>query len=116
MGLSAHGAMACSWSTEWAESDHVELAMEPGSLRNLGAEEEARSSRGRPSEDCVLVVQHPCRNHNKVRVSRAPEHLCPNRNNVRVSRAYDYQSIHAQTIIMFVFREHTITRASLPKQ
>ena len=29
-------------------------------------------------------------------------------NNVRVSRAYDYQSIHAQTIITFVFREHTI--------
>ena len=30
-------------------------------------------------------------------------------------RAYDYQSIHAQTIITFVFRKHTITRASMPK-
>ena len=31
------------------------------------------------------------------------------------TRAYDYQSIHAQTIITFMFREHTITRASMPK-
>ena len=28
-----------------------------------------------------------------------PTDACPNHNNVRVSRAYDYQSIHAQTII-----------------
>ena len=44
-----------------------------------------------------------------------PEHPCPNHNNVRVSRAYGYQSIHARTIITFVFQEHTVTRASMPK-
>ena len=36
-------------------------------------------------------------------------------NVVRLWRAYADQSIHAQTIIAFVFREHTITRASMPK-
>ena len=45
----------------------------------------------------------------------ALHHPCPNRNNVRVSRAYGYQSIHAETIITFVFQEHTVTRASMPK-
>ena len=42
-------------------------------------------------------------------------HPCPNHNSVRVSRAYGYQCIHAQTIIPFVFREHTVTSASMPK-
>ena len=39
----------------------------------------------------------------------------PNHNNVRVPRAYGSQSIHAQTIITFVFQEHTGLRASMPK-
>ena len=34
---------------------------------------------------------------------------------VRVSRAYADQSIHAQTIIPFVYQEHTLTRASMPE-
>ena len=34
---------------------------------------------------------------------------------VRVPRAYGDQSIHAQIIIPFVFQEHTVTRASMPK-
>ena len=38
-----------------------------------------------------------------------------NHNLVRVPRAYDDQSILAQTIISFVFPEHTMTRASMPK-
>ena len=45
---------------------------------------------------------------------RSPEHPCPNHNNVRVPRAYAHQSIHAPTIITFVFQEHTITRSSCP--
>ena len=32
-----------------------------------------------------------------------------------VSRAHGDQSIHAQSIIPFVFQEHTVTKASLPK-
>ena len=46
---------------------------------------------------------------------RRNEHPCPNHNLIRVPRAYDDQSIHAQTIISFVFPEHTMTRASMPK-
>ena len=46
---------------------------------------------------------------------RSPENPCPNHNNVRVPSAYGDQSIHAQTIIPFVFQEHTVTRASMPK-
>ena len=34
----------------------------------------------------------------------SPEHPCPDHNNVRAPRAYDHQSIHAQTIITFVFK------------
>ena len=34
-------------------------------------------------------------------------------NSVRVPRACGDQSIHARTIIPFVFQEHTVTRASL---
>ena len=40
---------------------------------------------------------------------------CPKHNNVRVPRACDHKSIHAQTIITFVFQEHTGLRASMPK-
>ena len=47
--------------------------------------------------------------------NRSPEHPCPNHNSVRVPRAYGDQSIHAQTIIPFVSQEHTVTRASMPK-
>ena len=46
---------------------------------------------------------------------RSPENPCPKHNNVRVPRAYGDQSIHAQTIIPFVFQEHMVTRASMPK-
>ena len=45
---------------------------------------------------------------------RSPEHPCPNHNNVRVRGAYAHPSIHAQTIIKFAFQEHTLTRASMP--
>ena len=45
---------------------------------------------------------------------RSPGHPCPNYNNVRVPGAYGYQSIHTQTI-PFVFKEHTVTRASMPR-
>ena len=62
---------------------------------------------------------HSCR-HNSIRVSRAfgirlPVHPCPNHNDIRVSRACGYQCTHAQTIITFVFREHAVTSASMPK-
>ena len=103
----------------------------------------------------IRSPEHPCPNHNSVRVPRAyahqsihaqtvfpfvfqehtltrasmpkpqfrscsksirsPEHPCPNRISVRAPRAYAHQSIHAQTIIPFVFQEHTLTRASMPK-
>ena len=43
------------------------------------------------------------------------EDECPNHNHIRVPRAYADQSIHAQTMITFVFQEHTVTRASMPK-
>ena len=46
---------------------------------------------------------------------RSPEHPCPNRISVRVPRAYAHQRIHAQTTILFVFQEHTLTRGSMPK-
>ena len=46
---------------------------------------------------------------------RSPENPCPKHNNVRVPRAYGDQSLHAQTIIPFVFQGHTVTRASMPK-
>ena len=36
-------------------------------------------------------------------------------NSARVPIAHANQSIHAQTIIPFVFQEHTLTRASMPK-
>ena len=42
-------------------------------------------------------------------------HPCPNDNNVRAPRTFADQSIHAQTIITFVFQEHSITRAAMPK-
>ena len=38
-----------------------------------------------------------------------------NHNHVRVSKVYDYQSIHAKTIVTFVFLKHTVTIASMPK-
>ena len=34
----------------------------------------------------------------------------------RVPRAYGYHCIHAQTIISFVFQEHTVPFTSMPKQ
>ena len=46
---------------------------------------------------------------------RSPEHPCPNHYSVRVPRACGHQSIHAQTIIPFVFQEHAVTRAPMPK-
>ena len=45
---------------------------------------------------------------------RPPEHPCPNHNNVRVPRAYGHQSIHAQTTITFLSQKHTFTRTSMP--
>ena len=36
-------------------------------------------------------------------------------NSVRVPRAYGHQSIYGQTRIPFLFQEHTLTRASMPK-
>ena len=59
---------------------------------------------------------------------RSPENPCPKHNSVRVPRAIDhqsihaktivtfvFQSIHAKTIVTFVFQERSITRAFLPK-
>ena len=70
----------------------------------------------RSCSDRIRSPEHPCPNDNNVRVSferiRSPAHPCPNHNNVRVSRIYGHQSIHAQTIITFVFREHMVTSAS----
>ena len=45
--------------------------------------------------------------------ARAPQAMPINR--VRVPRAYGDQSIHAQTIIPFVFQEQMLIRASMPK-
>ena len=45
---------------------------------------------------------------------RSRKNPCPNHNNVRVPSAYAHQRIHAQTIIPFVFQEHTVTKASMP--
>ena len=44
---------------------------------------------------------------------RSPENPCPKHTNVRVPRAIDHESIHAQTIITFVFQVHTLTRESM---
>ena len=46
---------------------------------------------------------------------RLPEHPCPNHDNVRVPRAYGCQCAHAQTMITFVFQEHTVANAPMPK-
>ena len=46
---------------------------------------------------------------------RSPEHPCPNHNSDRVPRVYGHRSIHAQTIIAFVFQEHAVTGESMPK-
>ena len=98
----------------------MELAMERDWQANLAAKEAARQK----AEDVtggkksIRLPVHPCPNQNNIRVSRAYDYQCIHAqtiNNVRVSRAYDYQSIHAQIIITFVSREHTITRASMPK-
>ena len=66
----------------------------------------------------MRLPEHPCQNHNSVCLEsiRLPEHPCQNHNIVRVSKAYDYQSIHAKTIIPFVFQEHTNSRASYSKR
>ena len=46
---------------------------------------------------------------------RCPEHACPNHGSVRVSRAYGDLSTHAQTMVLFVFQDHMVTRASMLK-
>ena len=46
---------------------------------------------------------------------RSPENPCPKHNSVRVPRAYAHQRTNAQTIIMFVFQVHSLTRESMPK-
>ena len=46
---------------------------------------------------------------------RSPEHPCPNHNSVRVPRACGHQRIFAQTTIPLVFQEHPVTKASMPK-
>ena len=61
----------------------------------------------------VLWVLDFCRVH-------APEtavwhQLLPNLISLRVPRAYAHERIHAQTILTFVFQEHTLTRESMPK-
>ena len=82
----------------------------PGCLQKCGSNfrkrlRTSRTQRFRKLEsitfilDSIRVSEHPCRNHN----------------NVRVPTAYGSQSIHAQTIITFVLQEHAITRASMPK-
>ena len=63
--------------------------------------------------------------HARTESTRLPAHPCPNHDKDRVSRPYGYQSIqaraygyhciHAQTLKMFVFREHTVSRASKPR-
>ena len=71
-------------------------------------------------QEHTVIEEHPCPNHNSVRVPRAYGHRasmpkpeqrscsksirsselpCPNQNSVRVPRAYGHHSIHAQTII-----------------
>ena len=47
---------------------------------------------------------------------RSPENPCPKHNSVRVPKAIDHQSIHAQTIIPFVFQEHAIDHQSIHAQ
>ena len=83
----------------------------------------------------IRSPEHPCPNHNSVRVHtltrasmpkpqfrscsksiRSPEDPCPKHNSIRVPRAYAHQSIYAQTIFPFVFQEHTLTRASMTRQ
>ena len=61
------------------------------------------------------VVAEAGRLHQHPVCRTCEQHPCPNHNNVRASREYGDQSIHAQTIITFVFQEHTLTRASMPK-
>ena len=46
---------------------------------------------------------------------RSRQHPYPNHGSVRVPRAYGDQSIHAQTIVPFVFQEQTVTKASMFK-
>ena len=55
------------------------------------------------------ITEHPCQKpfvFQEHTVTR-PEHPCPNNNSVRVPRAYGDRSIHAQTIIPFVFQGAT---------
>ena len=112
-------------------------------------------SYSRSCSKSIPLPEHPCQNHSPVRIPRAyryqsihakiilpfvfqehtvtrasmpksysrscsksirlPEHPCQNHNPVRVPRAYGYQGIHAKIILPFVFQEHTVTRASMPK-
>ena len=46
---------------------------------------------------------------------RSPEHPCSNHTSFRVPRAYGRQSIYGQTIIPYLFQEHTVTGASMAK-
>ena len=51
--------------------------------------------------------------HSASKSIRSPKHPCPYHNNVQVRvSAINYQSIHAETIMPFVFQEHTVTSAS----
>ena len=61
----------------------------------------------------IQSSEHPCQDHILKFVFQ--EHPCLNRNNVRVPRACGHQSIHARTIIPFVFQEHAVIIASMPK-
>ena len=60
-----------------------------------------------PYSQCFVAGQHSA-----VRDLSAIH--APNDNNVCVPRAYGQHSIHVQTIITFVFREHTVTSSSMP--
>ena len=54
----------------------------------------------------IRLEEHPCQNHNNVRVPKAYDYQSIHAKTIItfVSRVYDYQSIHAQTIITFVSR------------
>ena len=109
---------------------HLEPGSRCGSIDNCAA---SCQDDGTASTMSIRLPEHPCTNHDNVRVPRAygchcahaqamitfvfaehtvAEHPCPNHDNVRGPRAYGCQSIHAQTMITFVFREHTVARGT----
>ena len=74
---------------------------------------EKRGLRG--MRDAYLRAVACCTRAARIALFRRCRGPCPKHTSVRVPRAYEDQSIHAQSIIPFVFLEHTKTRESMPK-